>query len=512
MLPGGVTTQYVDRWVAQGLFTPEKILDRFLEQTNTYNINTEGLEATFNSVATEDETGIKRVDEKGFTKLLTRSSVLPKHLADVGSIIFRSLHYLSIYPFRYEHPSALTLSELTRALLWLMPYDRGVTFESWGGGWCEFSPADHRRLIFQSLATERNGHKLPHDADEWRREARRRAYDLPDEKIKSTLSQLGDPNYDDWGDELYHDLLSVVMTAQPKRSLPLAGEPRDAFRPLALRLHGETPPRLYEFTMPTERLRDIVRLMLYHSFGINKLDCLVGTGELDEVADCVTRTFAQYSDVGINWPMFDKGYALHDIISSLLTEPSHLEANVLKCLHQPGKLFKTHILFQLNTIFKNDLILWFEYFKFSWNHDIRHHPVSTSELAAMIEQSEDRLLILVSGKGTKTQDKYLLGMFIPSPKQDCHRIQPKQGENWPICSLFELSPIQSVFEANLECPTWTLSGDEISFGDPENGVALVLKNGLGKASFTQSLNGRNEPIQADFLARQLFYRPGSGWN
>jgi hypothetical protein len=97
------------------------------------------------------------------------------------------------------------------------------------------------------------------------------------------------------------------MTAQPKRSLPLAGEPRDAFRPLALRLHGETPPRLYEFTMPTERLRDIVRLMLYHSFGINKLDCLVGTGELDEVADCVTRTFAQYSDVGINWPMFDKG-------------------------------------------------------------------------------------------------------------------------------------------------------------------------------------------------------------
>jgi hypothetical protein len=184
MLPGGVTTQYVDRWVAQGLFTPEKILDRFLEQTNTYNINTEGLEATFNSVATEDETGIKRVDEKGFTKLLTRSSVLTKHLADVGSILFRSLHYLSIYPFRYEHPSALTLSELTRALLWLMPYDRGVTFESWGGGWCEFSPADHRRLIFQSLATERNGHKLPHDADEWRREARRRAYDLPDEKIK----------------------------------------------------------------------------------------------------------------------------------------------------------------------------------------------------------------------------------------------------------------------------------------------------------------------------------------
>jgi hypothetical protein len=169
----------------------KKILDRFLKQTNTYNINAEGLEANFDSVATEDETGIKRVDEKGFIKLLTRSNVLPKYLVDIGPILFRSVHYLSIYPFRYEHPSTLTLSELTRGILWLMPYDKGVTFESWGGGLCEFSPADHRRLIFQSLATERNGNKLPYDADEWRREARRRAYELPDEKIESTLPQLG---------------------------------------------------------------------------------------------------------------------------------------------------------------------------------------------------------------------------------------------------------------------------------------------------------------------------------
>jgi hypothetical protein len=321
MLPGGVTTQYVDRWAAQGLFTTEKILERFLRQTNTYNIKIEGLEATFNSVATEDETGIKRIDEKGFITILTRLNVLPKHLVDVGPILFPSVHYLSIYPFRHEHPSALTLSELTRGLLWLMPYDKGVTFESWGGGWCEFSPADHRRLIFQSLATERNGHKLPYDVDEWRREARRRAYELPDEKIQSTLPQLGDPNCDDWGDELYHDLLSVVMTAQPKRSLPLAGEPRDAFRPLASRLHGEMPPRLYELTVPTERLQEFVQLMLYHTFGISELDCLGDTRELEQVADCITRAFAQHSDAGINWPMFDEGCrsAVRDLLKIWLS-------------------------------------------------------------------------------------------------------------------------------------------------------------------------------------------------
>lgn len=130
---------------------------------------------------------------------------------------------------------------------------------------------------------------------------------MPDDKIKSTLPQLGDPNYDDWGDELYHDLLSVVMTAQPKRNLPLAGEPRDAFRPLASRLHGDAPPQLYEFAVPTERLRAFVQLMLYHSFGISESESLVDTCELEQVSDCIVRAFAQHSYIGINWPMFDEG-------------------------------------------------------------------------------------------------------------------------------------------------------------------------------------------------------------
>lgn len=78
--------------------------------------------------------------------------------------------------------------------------------------------------------------------------------------------------------------------------------------------------------------------------------------------------------------------ALHNVISSLWTEPPRLEADVLKCPYQPGALFRPPILSQLNTIFRIGQILWFEYFKFSWIHDIRHHPVSTSELVATIEQ------------------------------------------------------------------------------------------------------------------------------
>ena len=36
----------------------------------------------------------------------------------------------------------------------------------------------------------------------------------------------------------------------------------------------------------------------------------------------------------------------------------------------------------------------------------------------------------------------------------------------------------------IECPAWTLSGEGISLGDAESGVALMLENGPSLASFT----------------------------
>jgi len=36
----------------------------------------------------------------------------------------------------------------------------------------------------------------------------------------------------------------------------------------------------------------------------------------------------------------------------------------------------------------------------------------------------------------------------------------------------------------IECPAWMLSGEGISLGDAESGVALMLKNGHSHASCT----------------------------
>jgi hypothetical protein len=111
----------------------------------------------------------------------------------------------------------------------------------------------------------------------------------------------------------------------------------------------------------------------------------------------------------------------------------------------------------------------------------------------------------VPGKDLSDQKDYLLGMcIIPCPDRDGHRIKPKQEEKWPTCSLFELSPVQSVLEGKLGCPAWTLSGEKILFGDPQNGVAVVLEDRLSQASFTLNVKSPNEPTYKPTLWRSRF--------
>lgn len=75
MLPGGGHDSIGGR-----LGRTEIKLEQYLQRSNTYEMNTDGLEATFNSVVIEDEPGMKRIDERGFVGFLTRSSVvLPEH-------------------------------------------------------------------------------------------------------------------------------------------------------------------------------------------------------------------------------------------------------------------------------------------------------------------------------------------------------------------------------------------------------------------------------------------------
>lgn len=101
-----------------------------------------------------------------------------------------------------------------------------------------------------------------------------------------------------------HDVVDVMFSTQPEISEALAPVFRDEFRVLAKELHGDGI-QLNQLTIPPERLRELLKLLLVAQFG--------GWGklsdeqipELEHAAECVVRPFQRVPGVGITWPMFD---------------------------------------------------------------------------------------------------------------------------------------------------------------------------------------------------------------
>lgn len=159
------------------------------------------------------------------------------------------------------------------------------------------------------------------------------------------------------------------------------------------------------------------------------------------------------------------------------------------------RLFTGPLILQIGSILMHDALEWFDALLWSWYRGTALSPLAVLELLAPIKDRDDYVLILISGKDIQTRDLYTLGIFMPSVAKDGNRIQAEsEDEPIPICSLWELSPAQGIYPGTIEFPAWTMSGEDLLFGDPENGVALVLQNGASRATFIQTLDGEDEPI------------------
>ena len=153
------------------------------------------------------------------------------------------------------------------------------------------------RILFQSLATTRDGRKLPFDAEEWSRRAARRL---------SELNARGS-NFDEFGDEIYYDTLDFIFNSQE----PLTSQPvdRDHFRGLARELHGNDL-HLHHLSIPRDRFRCLVKLLLLCQFGDTEDMDIRRFLDLDRVVDSIVRPFFRIVGVGITWPMFDDAIRL----------------------------------------------------------------------------------------------------------------------------------------------------------------------------------------------------------
>jgi hypothetical protein len=277
----------------------------------------EALTDGFNSLTTEssEDSRLER------TALVTRiQSQLPLGFPPIfADLVYRILAYHSGAPF-HKPPTtplseSLSLQDIQRALAWLLP-DRHLSMAKMGTYGRTRTRADHRRLLFQSLAT-RHVHTPDDPASETarRRYSQRNAFDM--EHVKSRfggLDEYANINRDDDGDEMYHDLLDVLHENVPE-NYPY-GSTRDELRPLAKELKAGF--EFHELAVPRGELTDFIRALLALQYETNRAALKPGDLlYLDEVVASVMATFAcdeldiqaayPTADNLIAWPAFDQG-------------------------------------------------------------------------------------------------------------------------------------------------------------------------------------------------------------
>jgi hypothetical protein len=290
----------IEAWTAVGAMTPEAIFARFDENiTNSSTFTTEELAALQRNFETiSDREG--RISEEAFSTFVLSKTKLSIALTGAVRILFNSLCYLSDTPFKTSPPPThLTIEGLKRTLMWILPSRASPVITET----CTYptrSRTDHRRLIFQSLATSRCETTVPYDV--------RLAHAVDVRKLAAAELgpdvQLADVgiNFDEDGDEMYHDVLDALASTQPYVPVWFAKPGPDCFRKLATEMH-KGAPKLFDLTIPEQRLTGFLELMVAVNFSESVL-------EADEELLTVARDMAASFQRGspgeeITWPMFD---------------------------------------------------------------------------------------------------------------------------------------------------------------------------------------------------------------
>ncbi|KAK7963600.1 hypothetical protein PG996_008705 [Apiospora saccharicola] len=341
----------IEGWVGSGLMVPARIMERLdVEAADGRALSEEEQVALQKTLSAMEGHALSPA---AFLNLLQTRVGFPidsPQSKETANVLFRCLWYLSTIPFPptasegHSPPRNLTIAQTTRGLAWLFP-GRCRVMIGQGNLSRSRTAADHRRLLFQSLATTTlspSGNTADTDAEARENRAARNA------------TEGLDP-YQDWpvvnrdadGDEIFHDLLEVLYATQPKGPVWLASVDRDGFRWVAKGIVAQLPssssppksivsnklPSLDSLAIPRARLETLVKLALAAAFLMEQDDCDTEDEEneaeqqtkpvvqlsLSEVDDAaLKRVLAPFCGQGkatelVSWPMFDD--ALRDNVS-----------------------------------------------------------------------------------------------------------------------------------------------------------------------------------------------------
>ena len=306
----------VDAWARDGLMTPEIILERLTHcMRSSFSSTNEMVEITFDRFS-NTTTEPKVLPQSSLLALFASADTPLTLFPDIIPLLHRSLLYAAGIPFHNlllgapaEPSPPLTLAQFRRALGWLLPENKYLCYPM--GSRCRArTPADERRALFQSLARGTDGARLPHDEGEARRRATQRAVDFP--WWRESEREDARENRDDEGDEMFHHVLEVLAFCMPwdwDDYIPFAQPGVEKLLPLAHALHGDEV-RLHHLSIDRADFRALVRWLVFLQVnleGVGEEERLRG---LDEVVECVVRTFCRDATAGVTYEMFEDGVAM----------------------------------------------------------------------------------------------------------------------------------------------------------------------------------------------------------
>lgn len=487
----------VDRMFAQGKLSIEFLLQDLDDTIRTgYALPHEAkpeLKRVFDKAA--NSAGL--LSESALLALLQATTAIPpsSELVEANNIIFSALRYLSNFPFCPNIESGLegiNFAQFSRALAWILPGNDLYMFEEDNFSRCR-TPADHRRLLFQCFAL-RHAHPL-YEAPIARKLAVRNAFDY-ERDFGSNLCAM---NYDEDGDEIFHDLLEVLYSSQEQHP-PRAPAIMDAFRPLAKRMFTENNlPTLRTLGIPAGRFVTLLRLLLAMQFEpptAEEEPVHLSHFTTAAVSICAAVAATDTPNL-ITHPSFDHGlhYLAPYLFDSLFhflsrtflgrTTPAFLSGNLnrpsqLPSTPSPDGILTLPLAAQLTTFL-------------CWNADYaslcrhaRFTPETPLESASGLidtltppKDSGPPSILLFRGYSAGSSEPVVFGLFTPHPGKDGQAIHDVSKPNVVGnhgCSLFQLSPIHGVFRGTPGKPGWSvLHGEEtIVFGDAGAGVSITV--------------------------------------
>ncbi|VUC29360.1 unnamed protein product [Clonostachys rosea] len=356
--------------------------------------------------------GIDGLDADGLISQLHARGNLPRPLGYFAFFVYDMLAYLSTAPFYHQPgekaPPRLNLTQIYRGIFWLLP-DAQCNLFGGGPGFRRRTAADHRRLLFQSLA--RTAH-MPEqdDSAEARKRAARNSYSgIPPADASADRLSV---NYDEDGDEIYHDVLDTLHAAR----VDLA-RPRDSFREDA-KVLARGLPRLCTLAIPVDYLTKFIIILLALQFRESREEQLLS--QYEEAAKSIVHSFCKGRETDIiRWPEFDDAlknmpflfHPLYRLVSTAFRKTVEYTGRtqwVAPKLPQDSFITLSR-LSQLATMVNDDLD--FENFErvHQWNGPL---SATAKDLLASIETMPSVNILAMCGKSSKGE-MVIFGIFVP---------------------------------------------------------------------------------------------------